>query len=155
MRIMNVRKHFVSFLLLPLVAVFMGACGGNNGKVKVTEDEAEIKFDTLSHDFGTLLPDSAYSFDFQFYNIGGTPLHLEGATPSCGCVSVDYPQGSIEPGDGATITATYDTHNRRAGHFSKTIRVYSNAKTRFVRLTVTGSIEKKGEQPDSVKTAAE
>ena len=139
--------------MLPLLACLFVACG-NSGKVKVTEDEAEIKFDTLSHDFGALAPDSSYTFDFVFYNIGGTPLHLEGATPSCGCVSVDYPQGSIDPGDEACITATYDTHNRLPGHFSKSIRVYSNAKTRFVRLTVSGTIDSKTTNAtDSIKSA--
>ena len=150
---MNTRIKVLAVLMLPLLAGLFGACAGS-GKVKVTEDEAEIKFDTLSHDFGALAPDSVYSFDFEFYNIGGTPLHLESAMPSCGCVSVDYPQGSIEPGDGASITAKYNTHNRRPGHFSKTIRVYSNAKTRFVRLTVTGTIQsetEQTEQPDSTK----
>jgi len=136
-------------LSLPLTivaAVALGSCGksGNKlsmlDKVEVTEDEAEIVFDTLSHDFGDVLPDTTTSFDFVFHNIGATTLHLESVIPSCGCTMIKWPKGGIEPGDAGVITAIYDSRGIRPGHFSKSIRVYSNAKTRFLRLAISGDI---------------
>lgn len=125
--------------ILPLlfVAVLLTACGKR--KVAVTEDGAEIKFDTLSHDFGTIPPDTKVSYDFVFYNIGSTYLHLENVRPSCSCTTVKYPRGSIEPGETAAITVTY--HGSSSGHFTRSISVYSNAKTGFLRLNVSGEVE--------------
>lgn len=136
----------IFMMLLPVVAIMFYACG-NNGKVAVTEDEAEIQFDSLSHDYGFIPQDTVSVYEFVFYNIGATPLHLEYVAPSCGCVLVDYPKGSIEPGEKGSIIAKYNTHNRRPGHFNKSIRVYSNAKTSFVRLKVTGVVGEKTKEP--------
>lgn len=132
-------KTLFIVMLLALGTAMFHACG-NNGKVAVTEDEAEIKFDTVAHDYGVIPKDSVAHFDYVFHNIGATPLQLKRVSPSCGCIKVEYPQGSIEPGEQGVITASYDTHNRRPGHFSKSIRVFSNAKTHFVRLIVTGNV---------------
>ena len=123
-----------------LLMVLMGACG-RGGKVKVTEEEAEILFDTLNHDFGLVPKDSSVSWDFVFSNIGATPLRLRNVVPSCGCTLVNYPEDDIEPGEQASISVVYDSHNRRPGHFSKSIRVFSNAKTSFLRLYITGDVE--------------
>lgn len=126
--------------ILPLlfVAVLLTACGER--KVAVTEDAAEIKFDTLSHDFGTIPPDTRVSYDFVFHNIGSTYLHLEDIKPTCSCTAAKYPKGGIEPGETAAITITYDSHGSSPGHFSRSIRVYSNAKTSFLRLNVSGEV---------------
>ena len=129
--------------ILPLlfVAILMAACG--NGKVEVTEDAAEIQFDTLSHNYGTILPDTLTTYDFVFHNIGATTLYLESVVPSCGCTNVKWPHGGIEPGDAATISVTYDSYGRKPGHFQRSVKVYSNAKTNFVRLVITGDIADK------------
>jgi hypothetical protein len=127
------------------VAAGLGSCNKESKKavlekVAVTEDEAEIKFDTLSHDFGNVLIDTLTSYDFVFHNIGATTLHIETVIPSCGCTDVDWPRGGIEPGDPAVITVTYNSHGRNPGHFQKTIRVYSDGKTRFQRLNISGEM---------------
>lgn len=133
-------KGFVYTLFLPLLlAVFASSCSCD-GKVKVTESEAEIMFDTLSHDFGLVAKDTTVSYAFVFHNIGATPLRLTEVVSSCGCTLVDYPHGSVEPGERASITAVYDSHDRPTGHFQKSIRVRSNAKTSFIRLSVSGDV---------------
>jgi len=132
-------KNNVYTLCLSLLMMLMNSCG-DSGKVKVTEAAAEIQFDTLSHDFGVVPKDSSVSFAFVFHNIGATPLHLTEVVSSCGCTLVDYPRGSVEPGEQASITAVYDSHNRPSGHFQKSIRVRSNAKTSFLRLSISGNV---------------
>lgn len=133
-------KGLVYTLLLPLLlAVVVTSCSCE-GKVKVTENEAEIRFDTLSHDFGIVAKDTTVSYAFVFHNIGATPLRLTEVVSSCGCTLVDYPRGSVDPGERASITAVYDSHNRPTGHFQKSISVRSTAKTSFVRLSVSGNV---------------
>ena len=132
--------------LMVVMAVGLGSCKKSRSlevsiaKVDVTEDVAEIKFDTLSHDYGEILPDTTTSYDFVFHNIGATTLRLDNVVPGCGCTKTTWPHGGIEPGDAAVITAIYDSHGRKPGHFQKSIRVYSNAKTSFLRLTISGNI---------------
>ena len=143
---MKMKKIFYYVLpLMLLVATGFSSCNKENkevtiGKVAVTEDEAEIKFDSLSHDYGNVLVDTTTAYDFVFHNIGATTLHLESVVPTCGCTKVKWPHGGIEPGEGAIITAIYDSHGRKPGHFNKSIRVYSNGKTRFFRLSISGEI---------------
>ena len=133
------KKHCLMVSLLALfVAMTAGSCG-KKGDVEITESEAEIKFDTLSHDFGVLPHDTTVVYEYLFHNIGATPLHLSGVSTSCGCTTADYPEGSIEPGESAALTVHYST-GRRKGRFNKSVRVYSNAKTGFVRLKVTGEV---------------
>ena len=139
------RKIFYFALPLMLITAALASCNKGNkqvtlSKVAVTEDEAEIKFDSLSYNFGDILTDTLTSYDFVFHNIGATTLYLESVVPGCGCTKVKWPHGGIEPGEPAVITAIYDSHGRKPGHFQKSIRVYSNAKTRFVRLSISGDI---------------
>ena len=48
---------------------------------------AEIKFDTLSHDFGTFSEkDPVVKCTFNFTNVGTAPLIIHQAIASCGCV---------------------------------------------------------------------
>lgn len=131
--------------LLLLATAVLGSCNKTSSttvltKVDVTEDAAEIVFDTLCHDFGEVLPDTLTSYDFVFHNIGATTLHLTSVVPSCGCTKTKWPKGGIEPGEAGVITAVYDSHGSMPGHFSKSIRVYSNAKTSFCRLSISGDI---------------
>ncbi len=125
--------------LLLLATAVLGSCN-KNSRMEVTEDKAEIVFDSLSYDFGEVLPDTLTSYDFVFHNIGATTLHLTSVVPSCGCTKTKWPKGGIEPGEAGVITAVYDSHGSMSGHFSKSIRVYSNAKTSFCRLSISGDI---------------
>lgn len=142
-------KRMIFRLALPLMllaAIVSASCskdGGKlmvNSKVEVTEDAAEIVFDSLSHNYGDILPDTTASYDFVFHNIGATPLKLDKVVPGCGCTKTSWPHGTIDPGDAGVITAVYDSHGRGTGHFNKSIRVYSNAKTGFLRLSICGNI---------------
>lgn len=135
--------HFTLPLTI-IAAVALGSCKNGSKevtyrKVEVTESKAEIVFDTLSHDFGNVLPDTTVSFGFVFHNIGATPLHLESVVPGCHCTKAEWPKGGIEPGEAGVITVIYDTHGL-TGHFAKSIKVYSNAKSSFLRLSVSGDV---------------
>lgn len=125
--------------LLVLAAAVLCSCN-KNSRMEVTEDKAEIVFDSLNYDFGEVLPDTLTSYDFVFHNIGATTLHLTSVVTSCGCTKTTWPKGGIESGEAGVITAVYDSHGSMPGHFSKSIRVYSNAKTSFCRLSISGDV---------------
>ena len=107
------------------------------------EKQAEIKFDTLRHDFGTFSEkDSEQHCTFQFTNVGNAPLVINQAFASCGCTVPTYTKDPIQPGDTGRIDVTYNGRGKSPGHFAKTITIRSNAKTEIIRLTVEGMMTK-------------
>jgi archaellum component FlaG (FlaF/FlaG flagellin family) len=102
--------------------------------------QAEIKFDTEYHDFGTIPFEGNGTYEFKFKNTGKEPLIISDAQGSCGCTVPTYPKNiPIKPGETQIIKVTYDT--KRPGNFTKTVTVNSNAKTAQKVLTIKGMVE--------------
>ena len=104
------------------------------------EKVAEIKFDTLTHDFGTFSADDpVVKCVFYFTNVGTAPLIIHQAIASCGCTVPTYTKDPIKPGESGQIEVTYNGKGKFPGKFKKMITVRSNAKdTGIVRLSVEG-----------------
>ena len=122
-----------------MAATLLTAC---EKKVPVTQSTAEIEFETTDHDFGEFKAGSNQRFDFVFHNVGGTPLIINEANPSCGCIKVEFSQKPIKPGHSGKITAVYSKSNNSKGFFHKAIGVHTSGKTKFVRLHVRGTVTK-------------
>lgn len=96
---------------------------------KAEEKVAEIKFDTLSHDFGEFSEtDPVVSCEFPFTNVGTAPLVIHQAISSCGCTVPDYTKSPIKPGERGVIKVTYNGKGKFTGKFRKVITVRSNSK---------------------------
>lgn len=101
--------------------------------------DAEITFETDLHDFGDIEYGGNGTYEFKFKNTGTTPLIISNAKGSCGCTVPTYPKDvPIKPGESQIIKVTYDT--KRVGHFMKTVRVTSNAKTQVKVITIRGKV---------------
>lgn len=101
---------------------------------------AEITFTDETHDFGTIEYAGNGTYEFKFKNTGKEPLIISDAKGSCGCTVPTYPKNvPIKPGEMQVIKVTYDT--KRAGNFTKTVTVTSNAKTPTKVLTIKGKVE--------------
>ncbi|MFL5762384.1 MAG: DUF1573 domain-containing protein [Bacteroidia bacterium] len=101
---------------------------------------AEITFDTESHDFGQIEYAGNGTYEFKFKNTGKEPLIISDAKGSCGCTVPTYPKNvPIKPGQIEVIKVTYDT--KRPGNFTKTVTVTSNAKTPTKVLTIKGKVD--------------
>ena len=68
------------------------------------KSQAEIRFEKLTHDFGTF-PDSSPKVTcvFNFTNVGTLPLVINQAIASCGCTVPEYPKTPIKPGEKANF----------------------------------------------------
>jgi len=99
---------------------------------------AQIKFETLIHDYGKILKDSDGKFKFVFTNTGKEPLILSQPRSSCGCTVPTWPKKPILPGKSDEIEVTYATN--RVGPFAKTVTIMSNAKTPVVVLKIQGEV---------------
>ncbi|MCB2197633.1 MAG: DUF1573 domain-containing protein [Bacteroidetes bacterium] len=105
-----------------------------------TKDHPEIYFENTTHDYGTIEYKGDGTCEFTFKNTGKEPLLLTNVKASCGCTTPTWPKSPIKKGKKGTIVVKYNT--RIIGSFTKTIRVYSNAKTSPVTLRITGTVEK-------------
>lgn len=119
----------------------------STSEVKVTgitkaENYAEIKFDTLRHNFGKFSASSPIvKCSFRFRNTGTAPLVIHQAFASCGCTVPTFTKEPIKPGDTGVIDVTYNGTDKFPGHFQKTVTVRSNAVTEVTRLIIEGDME--------------
>lgn len=128
---MTMKKIMLALTLLIAVAATASA-------------QAEIKFDKLTHNFGTFNEaDPSQKAVFTFTNVGDQPLVINQAVASCGCTVPNYTKQPIAPGQKGQISITYDGRGRFPGHFKKTVTVRTNGKVELTRLYVEGVMEEK------------
>ncbi len=113
-----------------------------NVATQQTEKAAEIKFETLSHNFGTFSEsEPVVKCVFKFTNTGTAPLVISQAIAGCGCTVPTFTKDPIKPGESGKIEVTYNGTGKYPGHFKKNITVRSNAKDApTVRLTIEGDM---------------
>ncbi len=109
--------------------------------------QAKIKFDKVSHDFGTFSEkDNVQKCTFTFTNEGDKPLVVNQAVASCGCTVPQYTKTPVKPGEQGTITVTYNGRGRFPGHFKKTITVRTNGDPEMTRLYIQGNMKEDTQQ---------
>ncbi|MBO4802528.1 MAG: DUF1573 domain-containing protein [Bacteroidaceae bacterium] len=142
------KKFILSALLLGAFTFAMQAIEPQKNAVAVAaqqqpgEKTAEIKFDTLTHNFGTFSEKEVVKCAFNFTNVGEAPLIIHQAIASCGCTIPSYPKDPIKPGESGVIEVTYNGAGKYPGHFKKNITVRTNGKeTAVVRLTIEGDMQ--------------
>lgn len=108
------------------------------------ENQAEIKFDKTTHDFGEFPEENPkVTCTFNFTNAGSGLLVIHQAMASCGCTVPQYPKEPIKPGESGKITITYNGAGKFPGKFKKSITVRTNGKNELVRLYVEGTMTPK------------
>lgn len=113
----------------------------------MAQKPAEIKFDKVSHDFGTFSEaDPVQKCEFSFTNVGEKPLVINQAVASCGCTVPEYTKTPIQPGQKGTINVTYNGKGKFPGHFKKTITVRTNGVIEMTRLYVEGNMKEVAEK---------
>ena len=109
--------------------------------VAMAQKPAEIKFDKLTHDFGTFSEKNpVVSCTFSFTNVGESPLIINQAVASCGCTVPEYTKTPIQPGEKGEIKVTYNGTGKFPGHFKKSITVRTNGAVEMTRLYIEGEM---------------
>lgn len=126
-------KKLILATILSVFGLFAFAAGSG---------EAEIKFEKISHNFGTF-PESSpkVTCTFKFTNTGDKLLVIHQAMASCGCTVPQFPKEPIKPGESGEITVTYNGAGKFPGHFKKSITIRTNAKQEIIRLYVEGDMQ--------------
>ena len=108
----------------------------------MAQKPAEIKFDSLTYDFGKFsVEDPIKTCKFTFTNIGEQPLVINQAVASCGCTVPKYTKEPIPAGKSGEIEVTYNGAGKALGHFKKSITVRTNGKVEITRLYIEGEME--------------
>ncbi|MCD6067592.1 MAG: hypothetical protein K0S33_2418 [Bacteroidetes bacterium] len=100
---------------------------------------ADIKFEKLVHDYGTIKQGANGDCEFIYTNTGKEPLIISNCQGSCGCTVPSCPKEPILPGKTGVIKVHYDT--KRVGMISKSVTVNSNAKSGTLTLQIKGNVE--------------
>ncbi|MDX5321555.1 MAG: DUF1573 domain-containing protein [Bacteroidota bacterium] len=112
------------------------------GASLLVDDEANIHFDTLVLNYGTVNEGDDAIFSFRFSNTGGAPLIIQDVETPCGCTVPEFPKHPIAPGDTGIINIIYHSKGK-VGRFDKSLTVVSNAKDGAIRLRITGKVVQK------------
>lgn len=99
---------------------------------------AEIEFNKVVADYGTLSVGDVKTLVFTYTNVGNRPLVLFDVIVSCDCTEVEWQKEPVMPGKTATIKAKYTA--KTAGVISKQITVQSNAQTDRLKLQLKGNV---------------
>ena len=106
--------------------------------ISVSVNAQEFKFEKELINYGKVAKGSNGERIFTFTNTGDAPLIIKRVQSSCGCTIPKKPEKPIMPGEKGEIKVSYDTN--RVGGFSKTITIYSNAKTPRKLIRIKGVV---------------
>ena len=113
-----------------------------SGMTAMAQQPAEIKFDTLTHNFGKFSEkEPVVNCTFNFTNVGEQNLIINQAIASCGCTVAEYTKDPIKPGVKGQLKVTYNGTGKFPGHFKKSITVRTNGKVEMTRLYIEGDME--------------
>lgn len=102
-----------------------------------------VEWDKTVHDFGDVsVSDGPLTCSFTLTNKGPEAIAIFEVVSSCGCTGVDFPKTKIEPGQSATISATYKNEDGPTA-FDKTLTVYISGIRRPVILRLRGVVHPK------------
>jgi hypothetical protein len=129
---------------------FLLSCTGQNGRnvIQVENSEspsesvhlqADILFDTLSHDFGTIIEGERVLCYFEYENTGEGDLVITEVETTCGCTTSDWKKEPLKPGERAHLQVAFDTHGR-SGAQLKPVAVKTNATVPVVWLTIKAKV---------------
>lgn len=123
-----------------LILVFFVSVLGCSQKTPGGKAEFTVKGET-TYDFGKIEENSEGVVEFEFKNTGKDALIITNVSSSCGCTVPTYPKEPIEKNKTGVIKVKYDT--KRIGIFTKSVKVFSNAKNSPVKLIIKGEVVKK------------
>lgn len=128
-----------------------GGCHGQNGSpVKYADNQKDssvdssgvpvLSFDTLAHNFGTILEGERVVCYFDYENSGGGSLVIREIETTCGCTTPEWSREPLLRGERNSLQIVFDA-TRRSGLQLKQVTVHSNADNPTVNLIIRANIK--------------
>ena len=136
------KKETIMKKMIVMALMLVGGITTTLAQTSTSETKpAEIKFDKISHNFGTFSEkDSKVTCTFTYTNVGGQDLVINQAIATCGCTVPEYTKTPVKPGDKGEIKVTYNGAGQFPGHFKKSITVRTNGAIEMTRLYIEGDM---------------
>lgn len=90
-------------------------------------------------DFGKVVEGEKVHLEFKIKNSGTGNLIISKASASCGCTSLEYPEGVLSEGESDVVKVTFDSKGR-VGNQIKKITLVSNTTPNIKILTIKGVV---------------
>ncbi len=142
-------RHNIIFLLTSFILISCNESASskiksdNQNKTQVQQSYAEITFDRIFHDFGTIKEGEIAKTVFSFTNTGENDLYIVDAIGSCGCTVPKYPKNiPIKPGESGKIEVNFDS-NGRPSLQQKIVKVSANTLSGGELLRIQAFVEPK------------
>ena len=104
-----------------------------------TEEQAVMVFDTLVHDFGTIIEGERVVCYFDYWNEGREDLMITAVDATCGCTTPNWSREPLGPGEKETLEIIFNASGR-SGEQRKLVTVKSNASNEVIRLTIRAKV---------------
>jgi len=105
-----------------------------------SKNGAEMTFEVLEYNFGTIKQGASETREFTFTNTGKEDLIITNAQGSCGCTVPVWPKEPMKKGSKNSIKVTFNSAGKM-GMQDKTITITSNAKNSPIVLHLKGTVE--------------
>ena len=142
-------RHIIIFLFTSLILISCNESASskiksdNQNKTQVQQSYAEITFDRIFHDFGTIKEGEIAKTVFSFTNTGENDLYIVDAIGSCGCTVPKYPKNiPIKPGESGEIEVNFDS-NGRINLQQKMVKITANTTSGGQLLQIQAFVEPK------------
>ncbi len=113
-------------------------------KKKTIQDvprDSIFSFDEYHYNFGTIKQGAVVQHTFTFTNTSDQTVKIVNANASCGCTVPTYEKGRlITPGSKGKIDVEFNSAGKQ-GKMVKSIRIYTDATPKVMRLQLTGMVE--------------
>ncbi len=152
---MNLINKLIKILTAIFVVFFIISCQRNSQQnidtsvvnIPISADKSDsstmpkITFESLNHDFGTLMQGEKVSYTYHFTNTGKSPLIVSAVIPSCGCTVAQFTRTPILPSKKGEICINFNTETKQ-GLVNSSIVVQANTYPSETRLSFTATVKK-------------
>lgn len=109
-----------------------------------TQTDAQMEFEAVEWDFGTIEQGEVVEYAFKFKNTGTDPLIISSAKGSCGCTVPEWPREPVAPGESGVIDVKFNSKGKK-GKQNKRVTLTTNMVPSKKVLIVKGQINLKEE----------
>lgn len=99
----------------------------------------QFEFENIEFDFGTINEGRVIEHEFEFTNVGQSPLVISNVQASCGCTSPDWTKTPVKPGDKGFVKVVFNSA-AKSGVQSPTVSIQANTSPNVTRLRLKGTV---------------
>lgn len=149
MRMIDLNRIIIGCGSILLITAIL-SCGGHNGSqgqerhgIGIDDesalDQPVMVFDTLIHDFGTIIEGEQVVCYFEYRNDGNSELLITSVKATCGCTTPNWSREPLGPGEKRNLEIIFDASGR-SGLQRKVVTVNSNATNPMVKLAIRANV---------------